>query len=175
VTDSSESLPTDLATAHAMINDHAVHKLDQLLPWSWRKPMPGRAKAAWAKRTHMRSSGFSAAEKSAVTAACQHLIDDFLKPRFLPTIRPTQFNYPVDVLGKWHGTRYRFIQRYRSGFPENLGEEFDAPFARLDWISRNRFDLQWHRHTGEWFCLHRSLTLAEAIDTLRSEGLFHPF
>ena len=61
------------------------------------------------------------------------------------------------------------------GFPENLGQEFDAPFARLDWISRNRFDLQWHRHTGEWFCLHRSLTLAEAIDTLRSEGLFHPF
>ena len=75
----------------------------------------------------MRSSGFSAAEKSAVTAACQHLIDDFLKPRFLPTILPTQFNYPVDILGKWHGTKYRFIQRYRSGFPENLGEEFDGP------------------------------------------------
>jgi hypothetical protein len=91
------------------------------------------------------------------------------------TIRPTQFNYPVDILGRWHGTKYRFIQRYRSGFPENLGEEFDAPFARLDWISRNRFDLQWHRQTGEWFCLHRSLTLADAIDTLQSEALFHPF
>jgi len=74
----------------------------------------------------VRSTDLSAAEKSAVTAACQHLIDDFLKPRFLPTIRPTQFNYPVDILGKWHGTKYRFIQRYRSGFPENLGEEFDG-------------------------------------------------
>ena len=84
-------------------------------------------------------------------------------------------NAAESVLGKWHGTKYRFIQRYRSGFPENLGEEFDAPFARLDWISRNRFDLQWHRHTGEWFCLHRGLTLAEAIDALRSDGLFHPF
>ena len=82
----------------------------------------------------MRSAGFSAAEKSAVTSACQNLIDDFLKPRFLPTIRPTQFNYPIDILGKWHGTKYRFIQRYRSGFQENLGEEFDAPFRppRLD-------------------------------------------
>ncbi len=49
-----------------------------------------------------------------------------------------------------------------------LGEDFDAPFARLDWIARNRFDIQWHRHTGEWFCLHRGLTLAEAIDTLSS-------
>jgi hypothetical protein len=71
----------------------------------------------------VRSTGFSAAEKSAVTAACQNLIDDFLKPRFLPTIRPTQFNYPIDIQGKWHGTKYRFIQRYRSGFPENLGED----------------------------------------------------
>jgi hypothetical protein len=125
-------------------------------------------------RGDMRSTGFSTAEKSAVTAACQHLIDDFLKPRFLPTIRPTQFNYPVDILGKWHGTKYRLIQRYRSGFPENLGEEFDAPFARLDWISRDRFNLHWHRHTGEWFCLYRDLTRAEAIDTLKSDGLFHP-
>jgi hypothetical protein len=122
----------------------------------------------------MRSTGFSAAEKSAVTADCQQLIDDFLKPRFLPAIRPTQFNYPVDILGKWHGTKYRFILRYRSGFPENLGEEFDAPFARLDWISRDRFNLLWHRHTGEWFRLYRSLTRAEAIDTLKSDGLFHP-
>jgi hypothetical protein len=62
----------------------------------------------------MRANGLSAADKLAVTAACQQLIDDFLKPRFLPTIRPTQFNYPVDIRGKWHGTKYRFIQRYRS-------------------------------------------------------------
>ena len=122
----------------------------------------------------MRSSSFSAVEKSEVTAACQHLIDNLLKPRFLPAIRPTQFNYPVDILGKWHGTKYRFIQRYRSGFAENRGEEFDAPFARLDRISHNHFDLQWHRHTGEWFCLHRGLTLTDAIDKLRSDGLLHP-
>jgi hypothetical protein len=46
-----------------------------------------------------------------------------------PVIRPTEFNYAVDICGKWRGTRYRFIQRYRSGFPENLGEEFDALFT----------------------------------------------
>jgi hypothetical protein len=97
-----------------------------------------------------------------------------LKPRFLPTIRPTQFNYPVDILGKWQGNRYRFVQRYRSGFPENLGEEFDGPFARLDWVSRDRFDIQWHRHTGTWFCLYRGLSLAEALKTLETDGLLHP-
>jgi hypothetical protein len=114
------------------------------------------------------------AEKAIITLTCERLIGEFLKPRFLPVIRPTEFNYPVDIRGKWHGTKYRFIQRYRSGFPENLGEEFDAPFARLDWITRDRFDIQWHRHTGEWFCLYRGLTLVQAIETLKSDGILHP-
>ena len=74
----------------------------------------------------------SPSERRDVTAACQELIGSFLKPRFLPEIRPTTFNYPIDILGKWHGTKHRFIQRFRSGLAENLGEEFDAPFARLD-------------------------------------------
>ena|SRR6266436_2211423 len=95
-------------------------------------------------------------------------------PRFLPTINPTQFNYPIDIRGKWHGNRYRFVQRYRSGQPETLGEEFDAPFTRLDWMSRDRFDLQWHRHTGTWFCLHRGLSLVEALKTIEADGLLHP-
>jgi len=119
-------------------------------------------------------SGPSDLEKAAITVACQRFIDDVLKPRFLPVIRVTEFNYPVDILGKWHGSRFRFIQRYRSGFPENLGEEFDAPFTRLDWVARDRFDIQWHRHTGAWFCLHRRLSLAEALKTIETDGLLHP-
>ena len=74
-----------------------------------------------------RSPNISQAEKMAITVACQRFIDEFLKPRFLPVICPTEFNYPIDILGKWHGTRYRFIQRYRSGFPENLSEELIVP------------------------------------------------
>jgi hypothetical protein len=119
-------------------------------------------------------AAFSEAEKASVTAACEHLIAAFMKPRFLPEIRPTQFNYPVDILGKWRGAQYRFIQRYRSGFPDNLGEEFDAPFARLDWISRDRFDLQWHRHTGQWWRLYSGLTLDEAVQTIKADGHLQP-
>lgn len=46
--------------------------------------------------------------------ACEVFIDDVLKPRFLPEIRPTTFNYCVDIFGKWHGGNYLFIQRFRS-------------------------------------------------------------
>ena len=119
-------------------------------------------------------AGPTESEKALITAACQRFIDDVLKPRFLPTVRPTEFNYPVDIQGKWQGSRYRFIQRYRSGFPDNLGEEFDAPFVRLDWLSRDRFNIQWHRHTGAWFCLHRGKSLAQALKLIETDGILHP-
>jgi hypothetical protein len=124
--------------------------------------------------TEERTKGLSAPEKALITAACQRLIDEVLKPRFLPAVRPTEFNYPVDIRGKWLGSRYRFIQRYRSGFPENLGEEFDAPFTRLDWVGRDRFDIQWHRHTGTWFCLYRGRSLDEALKIIETDGILHP-
>ncbi|UZE49930.1 DUF3024 domain-containing protein [Rhodopseudomonas sp. P2A-2r] len=121
-----------------------------------------------------RPMGLSETEKALITATCQRFIDEVLKPRFLPIICPTQFNYPIDIIGKWQGHRYRFIQRYRSGQPETDGEDFDAPFTRLDWISRDRFDLQWHRHTGTWYRLHRGLSLAEALKTIETDGILHP-
>jgi hypothetical protein len=116
----------------------------------------------------------SPAEKAHITTTCQRFIDEVLKPRFLPAIRVTAFNHPVDIRGKWHGSRYRFIERYRSGFPENRGEEFDSPFTRLDWISPDRFDVQWHRHTGTWYCLYRDLSLAEALHAIETDGHLHP-
>lgn len=118
--------------------------------------------------------GLSSDEKAFITVACQGFIDEVLKPRFLPEILPTEFNYPVDITGKWQGPRYRFIKRYRSGFPDTLGEEFDAPFARLDWMSPNRFDIQWHRHTGAWYRLHRNHSLTEALKIMETDGILHP-
>lgn len=113
-------------------------------------------------------------EKQAIIAACDAFVRDVLKPRFQPGIRPTQWNYPVDIYGSWAGGRYRFIQRYRSGYDDNKGEEFDAPFARIDRIARDSFDIYWMRHTGKWWRLYTDVTLDEALHLLETVGTLYP-
>jgi hypothetical protein len=116
----------------------------------------------------------SESEKKRIIARCDALAAQVLKPRFLPRMTPARFNYCVDIYGKWHGGRYRFIQRYRSGFPENRGSEFEASFTRLDYRGRNRFDVMWHRHTGQWWPLYRSVSLVQALRLIEEDGHLHP-
>ena len=117
----------------------------------------------------------SDAERRAITAACERFIEDVLKPRFLPEIRPTEFNYCVDIFGKWHGTKHRFLQRFRNDRPDRYCErEFIAPFARLEYVGRDRFDLSYFRHTEQWWPVDRGVTLDEALALLETNGIYHP-
>jgi len=117
-------------------------------------------------------------DKAVVAAVCEKFIAETLKPRFLPEIRPTQFNYPVDIFGKWRGSKFSFISRYRSGFPDNRGEEFDFAFTRLDHVeetlTETRFDVMWHRHTGQWWRLYSGVTLDVALRLIATEELLQP-
>ena len=117
-------------------------------------------------------------ERSAIAVTCEQFIAGKLRPRFLPEVRPSQFNYPIEIFGKWRGSKYSFITRYRSGWPDNAGEEFDAPFTRLDHLddclTGIRFDVLWLRHTGQWWRSHSSVTLDEALRLIEAEPLLQP-
>jgi hypothetical protein len=120
----------------------------------------------------------TAADKAAIAARCDRFIADTLKPRFLPAVQPTEFNYAVDISGKWRGSKYSFITRYRSGIPDNLGEEFDEPFTRLDHACAHlagiRFDLMWRRHTGQWWRLYSAVELEEALRLIETDLSLQP-
>ena len=126
----------------------------------------------------VRVKALDVAEKAAIAASCDRLISEVLKPRFLPSIRPTPFNYPIDIFGKWRGSKYSFITRYRSGFADNAGEEFDSAFTRLDHledcVTATRFDIMWHRHTGQWVHVFPAVTLDEALGLIETETLLQP-
>ncbi len=130
------------------------------------------------ERRWVRVKALAPEEKTAVAAACERFIAETMKPRFLPEIRPTPFNYALDIFGKWRGSKYSFITRYRSGLPDNAGEEFNSAFTRLDHVeeclAETRFDVMWHRHTGQWWRLHSSVTLEEALRLIETEPLLQP-
>lgn len=127
--------------------------------WVWVKPLTSK-------------------DKDAIAAVCERFIADTLKPRFLPSVRPAEFNYPVDIFGKWRGNKYSFIIRYRSGFPDNPGEEFDRAFTRFDHVeehlSGTRFDVKWRRHTGQWFRVYAAVTLEEALHLVSTDEMLQP-
>jgi len=115
-----------------------------------------------------------AREKATIIAACDKFVTDVLKPRFLPSIRPTKFNYPVDIYGKWHGGSYRFIERFRSDSPDRIVPEFEHAFARLDYTAPDCFDVMWHRHAGQWRRLYQSVSLMKALRAIEQDGHLHP-
>jgi hypothetical protein len=115
------------------------------------------------------------AEKAAITAACERLIAEALRPRFLPEVRPlAMFNDPVVIEGKWLGNKYRFFTCYRSDDLASTEANFDASFAHSDYVSRDCFDLMWHWHTVEWHCVSDRLSLTEALHRIASEPYFQP-
>ena len=133
-----------------------------------------RAKQWVLKSRAVRPSLPNEVDKRVIVAACEAFISDVLKPRFLPEIKPTEWNYVVDIQGAWAAGRYRFMQRRRSGMEHNLGDEFNAPFARIDRMGPNRFDIYWMRHTGQWWRVHVDVTLAEALQILETDNVLHP-
>ncbi|HEY5107332.1 MAG TPA: hypothetical protein VII73_11270 [Caulobacteraceae bacterium] len=129
---------------------------------------------SWIRARTERPNAASELEKQAIIAACETFIGEVLKPRFLAEVRPTEWNYVIDIRGSWTAGRYRFIQRYRSGMEHNRGEEFDAPFARIDRMGPDRFDIYWMRHTDKWWRLYAGVRLAEALHILQEDELLHP-
>ena len=131
-----------------------------------------------AEKRWVRVKTLSTVEKLDITAACERLIDETLRPRFLPEVRPTTFNYPIAIFGRWRGRQYSFVTRYRFGHADNLGEEFDAPFAGLDFlqesISDTRFAVMWHSHTGQWWRVRAAISFAEALNAIETDPVLHP-
>lgn len=116
-----------------------------------------------------------ALEKVAITAECEAFIARYLKPAAMPTTIPTDHNYPIDVYGKWIGNKYRFLIRMKTVFEHSTVAEFDSPVARLEYVSLDRFDVSWHRHTGQWRPVYQSIPLKEALEHIETEPWFHAF
>jgi hypothetical protein len=129
----------------------------------------GKAQWVWARNAAPETPPDD--ERAAIIAACGKFVAEVLKPRFLSQIQPTECNL---LYGKWRGRRYSFIQRFRSDCPDAVVPEFEHAFARLDYLAQDLFNVMWHRHTGQWYRLYRSVSLMEALRCIEQDGRLHP-
>ena len=112
------------------------------------------------------------AEKLQIMRTCEAFIADTIKPRAIPKKVSTDRNYPIDVVGKWLANRYRIILRMKTTGANATVPEFDWPIARIGYVNKDLFDLDFYRHTGEWITLHQRITLAEALESIATEPFF---
>src|SRR6266496_2604282 len=78
--------------------------------------------------------------KMEVTTKANELIETVLKPRYIqPPPENPQFNYIVDIYGKWYHKAFYFCAEYRVAGPNPVSPSFEAKFARLQYAGGPTF------------------------------------
>ncbi len=117
----------------------------------------------------------SDAIKAEVSAQASALIETALKPKYTqPTPEDQRFNYIEDLYTKWRGSYLYFCAQYRSPGPDAITPTFEARFARLEYLSRGRFNLSFMRYTGQWIELYQGLPLEECLTAISDDPFFQP-
>lgn len=120
------------------------------------------------------SSALPEALKMEVTTKADELIETVLKPQHIqPPPENAQFNYVVNIYGKWQQKAYYFCAEYRVGGPDPIQPSFEEKFARMQYAGGQRFHLAYMRYIGQWVQLFTDLTVDECIETVRDDPNFH--
>jgi hypothetical protein len=114
--------------------------------------------------------------KAEVQDMATALVEEFLKPEFIkPPPKNWRWNYIIDVSTKWHRSFFYFIATYRSRGPTAIKPTFEAPFARLEYIGKRRFNLAYMRHTDNWWEVYEDLTPNKCLKIIRENPVFQPW
>jgi len=113
--------------------------------------------------------------KDAIERQGKELIQNHLIPEYVQPPGPdAKFNYIVDIYCKWRGNYFYFISKYACPEPNASSPSFENGFARMLFLDRDRFNLAFRRHTGDWEEVFLNLTQNECIEMIKSGGPFTP-
>ncbi len=111
-------------------------------------------------------------EKKEVEIKFKPLVEEWKKTR-LDKPHP-EFNYKIDIYSKWYRNYFYLCSKYKSDSPRRIADTFDTKFARLEYKGRNKFDLAYFRHTGQWCVVFEAQSLDECLECVKKEELFQP-
>jgi hypothetical protein len=119
-------------------------------------------------------AGVPDAVKIEVSQRSQKLIDEW-KPQYIqPPPEDMRWNCIVDLFTKWHRNYFYFVAKYACPGPTAMSPFFESLFTRLEYVGEDRFNLSFMRHTGKWVEVEQGITLTTALNSIRSDGLYHP-
>src|SRR5947207_570357 len=111
--------------------------------------------------------------KMEVTTRANELIDTVLKPKYIqPPPENPQFNYIVDIYGKWYHSAFYFCTTYCCPGPNAISPSFESKFARMQYAGKDRFHLSFMRHNGEWVELYTDQTVDECLTAIKDDPWF---
>ncbi len=113
--------------------------------------------------------------KREVTTKANELLETVLKPKHIqPPPENPQFNYIVDIYGKWYHRYFYFCATYCVRGPNATVPSFEAKFTRMEYAGNNRFHLAFMRHNGQWVEMYTDLSLDECLTAIRDDPFFQP-
>ena len=113
--------------------------------------------------------------KMEVTTKTNELIEIVLKPKYIQSLpEDPQFNYIVDIYGKWYRKAFYLSAEYRVASPHPIQPSFEAKLARMQFAGSQRFHLSYMRYTGQWIQIYTDLPVDECIKAIRDDPYFTP-
>lgn len=113
--------------------------------------------------------------KREVTTKANELLETVLKPKHIqPPPENPQFNYIVDIYGKWYHRYFYFCATYCVRGPNATVPSFEAKFTRMEYAGNNRFHMAFMRHNGQWVEMYTGLSLDECLAAIRDDPFFQP-
>lgn len=136
-----------------------------------------KAKKQWVYAPQKQKSATKVPDtvKQKVKEKSDELIELHLKSQYIkPPPENPQFNYIVDIFSKWYRHYFYFCAKYNSPGPYAISPSFETKFARLEYISHDKFNLSYMRHTDQWFELYQGLSLDECLESIKDSPHFMP-
>lgn len=112
--------------------------------------------------------------KERVQAEADRLLEEFRPVYVRPPPESALLNYLTALHSTWFRGYLYLCGTHACPHPDAPSPTFESRFTRLEYAGDDRFHLAYMRHTGQWWEVHRDLPMDVAVQTIRTEQLFHP-
>jgi hypothetical protein len=112
--------------------------------------------------------------KAELTEKAERLLAEWRPMYIKPPPPGYQFNYIVELYGKWFRSYFYLCAKYTCPGPTALSPFFEARFTRLEYVGDRQFNVAFMRHTGQWVEMEQGLTIDQCLGSIREDGFYQP-